>query len=167
MCTLYFFFKFFLQSLVCQQCKLFTVGNLIRNSQLVKNKNRENTRQRKTITRTRQYLRDSTICLRPRSCRDFTIIREKYKCSSTMFQSLKNNNKTLITKAAFSTSRRPKPPLHALSLRKSPIKNHARLFGSGQVVNRIKHNQAPQNPTFTTYAFSVSELMIGTKLIAN
>ena len=38
--------------------------------------NRENTRQRKTITRIRQYLRGSAICLRPRSCRDFTIIRK-------------------------------------------------------------------------------------------
>ena len=27
-----------------------------------------------------------------------------------------------------------KPPLHGLSLSKSPIKNHATLFGSGQVV---------------------------------
>ena len=35
--------------------------------------NRENTRQRKTITRTRQYLRGSAICLCPQSCRDFTI----------------------------------------------------------------------------------------------
>ena len=38
---------------------------LTRNSQLMRNKNRENTRQRKTITRTRQYLCDSVICLRP------------------------------------------------------------------------------------------------------
>ena len=40
---------------------------------------RENTRQRKTISRTRQYLRGSAICLRPRSCRDITIIREEYR----------------------------------------------------------------------------------------
>ena len=32
----------------------------------------------KTITRTRQYLRGSVICLRPQSCRDFTIIKENY-----------------------------------------------------------------------------------------
>ena len=51
---------------------------LTQNSQLVRNKkNRENTRQRKTITRTKQYLRDSAIYLRPWSCRDFIIIREK------------------------------------------------------------------------------------------
>ena len=31
---------------------------------------------KKTITRTRQYLRGSAICLRPWSCRGFTIIRE-------------------------------------------------------------------------------------------
>ena len=29
---------------------------------------------------------------------------------------------------------RPKPLLHGLSLRKSPIKNHSTLFGSGQVI---------------------------------
>ena len=46
-------------------------------SQLVRSKtNRENTRQRKIITRTRQYLHGSPIYLRPRSCRDFTIIKE-------------------------------------------------------------------------------------------
>ena len=50
-------------------------------------KNRENTRQRKTITRTRQYLRDSVICLRTRSCKDFTIIREKYKVRLQFFLS--------------------------------------------------------------------------------
>ena len=36
----------------------------------------------------------------------------------------------------------PKPPLHGLSFRKSPIKNRATLFGSGRVQssNRIKYN---------------------------
>ena len=36
----------------------------------------------------------------------------------------------------------PKLPFHGLSLSKSPIKNHATLFGSGQVrsSNRIKQN---------------------------
>ena len=73
------------------------VGNLTRNSQPLRNKNRENTCQRKKkrkkkITCTRQYLRGLAICLLPRSCRDFTIIKEKYKCGSTVFQSFKNNN---------------------------------------------------------------------------
>ena len=36
----------------------------------------EKTHAKETITRTRQYLSGSAICLRPRSCRDFTIIRE-------------------------------------------------------------------------------------------
>ena len=46
---------------------------------LEKQKNREKKNaKRKTITRTRQYLRDSAICLRPQSCRDFTIIKENY-----------------------------------------------------------------------------------------
>ena len=35
---------------------------------------------------------------------------------------------------------RPKPLLYELSFRKSPIKNHATLFESGQVINRIKHS---------------------------
>ena len=77
-------------------------------SQLVRNKkkkNRENTRQRKTITRTRQYLRSSAICLHPRSCRDFTIIREKYKVRLQIFSLSKNTAtpplKTLITKVGF------------------------------------------------------------------
>ena len=34
-------------------------------------------KKKKTITRTRQYLRGSAICLYPRSCRDFTIIKEE------------------------------------------------------------------------------------------
>ena len=44
-----------------------------------KQKNREKkTQKKKTITRTRQYLRDSVICLGPQSCRGFTIIKENY-----------------------------------------------------------------------------------------
>ena len=49
-------------------------------------KNRENTRQRRTITRTRQYLCGSAICLRPQSCRDFTIIREEYRVQKLRLQ---------------------------------------------------------------------------------
>ena len=33
--------------------------------------------------------------------------------------------------SALTWAYRPKPPLHGLSIRKSPIKNHATLFGSG------------------------------------
>ena len=51
-------------------------------------------------------------------------------------------NKTLITKMCLL-----RPPLYGLSLRKSPIKNRTTLFGSGRVVNWIKHNYTPQNPT--------------------
>ena len=55
----------------------------------------------------------------------------------------------------------PKPPLHGLSLSKSPIKNHATLFRSGQVVKpdqtklgSTKPNKSPtwrlvQSPTST------------------
>ena len=39
----------------------------------------------KIITCIRQYLRGSTICLCPRSCRDFTIIRKKYRVQQYSF----------------------------------------------------------------------------------
>ena len=67
------------------------------NSQpLKKQKNREkHTPKKKTITCTRQYLRGSAICLRPRNCRDFTIIREEYKSAATVFPlSQKHSNNT-------------------------------------------------------------------------
>ena len=54
----------------------------------MRNKKLEKThaKKKKTITRTRQYLRGSPICLRPRSCRDFTIIKKKNtKCGNTVF----------------------------------------------------------------------------------
>ena len=41
--------------------------------------------KKKIITRTRQYLCGSVICLRLQSCRDFTIIKEKYKVRQYSF----------------------------------------------------------------------------------
>ena len=72
--------------------------------------------------------------------------RKKYKVQQYSFSHSQKlqQQKTLITTA---WACRPKPLLHGLSLRKSLIKNHATLFGLGRVINRIKHNQAPQNPT--------------------
>ena len=70
-------------------------------------------------------------------------------------------NKTLITKVGFTMGDRPKPLLYGLSLSKSPIKNHATLFGSGRVVKldqtklgSTKPNKSPtlrlvQSPTST------------------
>ena len=52
-----------------------------RNKKIDKKKNAK----RKTITRTRQYLRSSAICLRPQSCRDFTIIKENYNARLQCF----------------------------------------------------------------------------------
>ena len=61
----------------------------------------------------------------------------------TLFQDDDNNNKTLITKngfyillgglsmSALAWACQPKPPLHGLSFKKSPIKNHATLFQVG------------------------------------
>ena len=47
--------------------------------------------KKKKITHTRKYLRGLTICLRPQSCRDFTIIREKNTSVVVQFVfSLKN-----------------------------------------------------------------------------
>ena len=85
-----------------------SVGNLTRNSQHVRNKkNRENTYQekkKKTITRTRKYLRGSVICLRTQGCRDFTIIRENYKMRLQFFslsRTTTTTEQTLITKKGF------------------------------------------------------------------
>ena len=120
----------------------------------MRNKIEKNTRQRKIITRTRQYLRGSAIYLHPQSCRDFTYQGKNTKCDNTFFffpLSLSRKNyikKTLITKTTIFIScaqdsqwatkqakffftalaNRPKPLLHGLSLKKSPIKNHAISF---------------------------------------
>ena len=59
----------------------------------------------KTIIRIRQYLCGSAICLRPRSYRDFIIIREKIQSAVTVFplaqKTQRQHNKTLITKLHF------------------------------------------------------------------
>ena len=52
------------------------------NSQPMRNKKKKektHAKEKKTITRTRQYLRGSIIYLYPRSYRDITIIREEYR----------------------------------------------------------------------------------------
>ena len=60
---------------------------------------------KKKITRTRQYLRGSEICIPPRSCRDFTIIREKEIQGVTIVFLLtlkaQPRQKTIITKLSF------------------------------------------------------------------
>ena len=77
------------------------------------------------------------------------------KCDYNFFSLTKHgnttHNKTLITKVRFY---RANPPLHGLSLKKSPIKNHATLFRSGQVVkpdqtklNSTKPNRVKVYPT--------------------
>ena len=127
---------------------------LTRNFQNCEKQNRENTRQRKIITCTRQYLCGSAICLSPRSCRDFTIFREKIQVwQYSFFLSKKTtsknpnhqNNGFYIICIGFTIGYKTgqkkiqrynlgrlayqsKPPLHGLSLRKSPIKNYATLF---------------------------------------
>ena len=70
----------------------------------MRNKIEKTHAKEKLITRTRQYLRGLAICLHQRSCKDFTIIREKYKCDCTVFLSLKKlhqQKRTLIIKVAF------------------------------------------------------------------
>ena len=65
--------------------------------QPVRNKKIEKTHvKEKLITCTRQYLRGLAICLRPRSCRDFTIIREKIQSAATVFFSLSKNTTTVV-----------------------------------------------------------------------
>ena len=80
--------------------------------------NREKTNakeKKKTITHTRQYLRGLAICLRPRSYKDFTIIREEYRIqdAATIFSlTLKHgnttHNKNLITQSRFLYKNGPK-----------------------------------------------------------
>ena len=119
---------------------------LTRNSQPMRNKNRENTHQRKITARTRQYLRGSAICLRPRSCRDFTIIREKIQMQQYSFlvsqklqltNSNHQNSVFYILRTWFIMGyKTSKNNFQG----RWPIKNHTTLFRSSQVVNRIKHN---------------------------
>ena len=94
----------------------------MRKTKKKKKKKKREQCQRKTITHTRQYLRGLAICLRSRSCRDFTIIREEYRVQLQFFLSTKHDNTS-----------------------KSPIKNHATLFRSGRQTGsnktRLHHAQ--------------------------
>ena len=117
----------------------------------MRNKNRENTCQRKTIIRTRQYLHGSTICLHPWSCKNYQGKKNKVwlQCFHTLSRR-RQYNKTLITKNGFyilhigftmgyktsqnfflGTTYRPKSPLHGLSLKKSPIKKPRNIIQVG------------------------------------
>ena len=110
--------------------------------------------KKKIITRTRQYLRGLAICLCPRSCKDFTIIREKkykvwqYSFSLSQKTTTKNpnyqNNDFYILCTGFTMGY--KPTLHGLSLRKSPVKNHAISFrvGSSSGSNTTRQHKAQQ-----------------------
>ena len=53
--------------------------------------------------------------------------------------------------SALAWADRPKPPLHRISLKKSPIKNYAILFGSGRVVklDQIKRSSTKPNKSPT------------------
>ena len=82
---------------------------LTRNSQPMRKKKRKKKKKEKEKTHVKEkqlHVQDNIYmvrqCLCPRSCRDFTIIREKYKMRQySFFFPLKNyNNKTLITKAS-------------------------------------------------------------------
>ena len=80
--------------LLCFNFEKLHLKGIKSNSQPVRNKkNRENTRQTNKITRIRQYSRGSAICLRPRSCRNITIIREEYRVqlAATIFSLLYKN----------------------------------------------------------------------------
>ena len=138
-----------------------------------KKKNRENACQIKAITCTKQYLHGLAICLHPRSCRDFTIIREKnIKCGYNIFflsqetrqqQTLISNLRFLhpmhkihnglqnmpkfflFFQGALAWACRLKPLLHRLNLRKSPIKNHTTLFKSGVKLDQTKLDSTKPN----------------------
>ena len=81
------------------------------NSQPVRNKKKQRKHMpKKIITRTRKYLRGSAIYLRPRSYRDFTIIRKITKCGYSIFLTLKkhDNQQNPNNQIAFSTQNGPK-----------------------------------------------------------
>ena len=82
------------------------VGNLTWNSQPMRNKkNRENTHQRKTITRTRQYLHDLANCVHHGVIRILLLSGKNTSAVVQCFNLSKTTTiKTLITKTAFSTS---------------------------------------------------------------
>ena len=79
--------------------------------------------------------------------------------ATTQHKTLKLESRFHMSASAWAC--RPKPPLHGLSLSKSPIKNHATLFRSGRVVKpdqtklgSTKPNKSPtwrlvQSPTST------------------
>ena len=117
-------------------------------------KNRENTRQRK-----QSHAQDNIYVVQQFAyvygVAGISLLLGKnteYKnCGYNLFSLIKN------------TACRPKPPLHGLSLSKSPLKNHAILFGSGRVVepdqtklSSTKLNKSPtwrlvQSPTSNRY----------------
>ena len=116
------------------------------NSQPVRNKkNRENTRQRR-----QSHAQDNIYVVRQfayvHGVAGISLLSGRNtKCGYHIFSLRKNDNTkkknpnnqiTLSTSGGLSMSAsawayRPKSPLHGLSLSKSPIKNHATLFGSG------------------------------------
>ena len=93
----------------------------------------------------------------------FHYYQEKVQSVATDILTLKNTAtpplKTLITKVGlyiYKTGPKhfwPKPPLHGLSLSKSPIKNHAILFGLGWVVklNQTKLGSTKPNKHIFTF----------------
>ena len=89
--------------------------------------NRENTCQKITIARTRQYLHGSAICLRSQNCRDFTIIREN-----------------TIVHTAQEHSKKTQIPIHPNSLSLTRQENTslssyaaARLLGIISIINSL------------------------------
>ena len=166
-CFLFFFFLF-LNPLVQA---LGTVGNQTEFSTCEKQKNRENTRQRKQshtqdniyVVRQFAYIhRVAGISLLSGKNTEYKMQLQSFilsiskNAATTQHKTLKlesrfHKNGLNGPKNFFSRGRCPqtpkglsmsaptwvcwpKPPLHGLSLSKSSIKNHATLFGSGQVV---------------------------------
>ena len=123
-----------------------------------KKKNRENTCQRKQL-----HAQDNIYMVRQfayvHRVAGISLLSGKnteYKIATTIFFShIKNmattQHKTLKLESRFHMSApawayRPKPPLHELSLSKSPIKNHATLFESGRVVKLDQTNLGSTKP---------------------
>ena len=92
---------------------------------------------KKKITRTRQCLCGSAICLHPRICRYFTIIRENTKCGYSFhthfqdYQKRKKKNPNHQKWFLHPAHRFLHLPLHGLSLSKSPIKKPHNIIRVG------------------------------------
>ena len=158
------FFPFFFPCFLASRKHQNTVGNFTeiptcekQKKKIVKTHAKESNHTHKTIFTWFSNLPTST------ELQGFHYYQEKVQSVATDILTLKNTAtpplKTLITKVGLYIYKtgpkifRPKPPLHGLSLSKSPIKNHAILFGSGRVVEPDQTKLGSTKPNKHIFTF--------------